>query len=111
MSDPDPSSPTRRPSGDYRYSFDGEVFRVVVAGDVIALPNEEWSYAGFGSSISEEWLLGSGNVQRFPGRSKGRKRLLAYFVRRALADHHGYRLPVSAWADLGYLEGAPMVTR
>jgi hypothetical protein len=93
------ASPTYQPGrfpGDHRYSWDGETFRVVIAGDVVSLPDEHWSCAGFAQHISEEWLLGGGGVP-FPGRSRARKRILAYFVRRALADHHGYQLPAGGW--------------
>lgn len=35
----------------HRYSVDGDRIRVVVAGDVIALPEEGWSCGGFGTHI------------------------------------------------------------
>lgn len=76
---------------DVKYSHEGEVIRVVVAGDVVALPDEHWSCGHFADHISEEWLLGGGGIP-FPGGTRSRRRLLAYFVRRALADAHGYSL-------------------
>lgn len=86
------------------YSWQGERFRVAVAGDVVALPDEHWSAGGFGDGISEHWLLAGGDggpAWWFPGKTRSRKRLLAYLVRRALADHHGYELPASAWSGDG----------
>lgn len=94
----------RRDLGDYRYTHEGEVFRVVIALDVVALPDEHWSCGNFGHSISEEWLLGGGSVP-FPGKTKARRRLLAYFVRRALANQHGYVLEVGAWPFKGPVPG------
>lgn len=85
--------------------FHGD-YRVVISGDVVSLPDEHWSCGNFGDGISEEWLLGGGSVP-FPGKSKARKRLLAYFVRRGLADHHSYPLEAGAWPGDG---GAPGVT-
>lgn len=85
---------------EYRYSAGGELVCVVVAGDLVALPDEHWSCGNFGDGISEEWLLGGGSIP-FPGKSKARRRLLAYFVRRALADHHGYRLEAGAFPGCG----------
>lgn len=74
---------------DHRYTHNGEAFRVVIEHDVIALPRENWSDEGYGRHISEEWLLGSADL---PG-NKTRKRLLAYLIRRALADHYDYDPP------------------
>lgn len=85
----------RGQSSHFRYTWEGEVFRVVVTGDVVALPDEHWSCGNFGTMISEEWLLGGGSIP-FPGKTKARRRLLAYFVRHALAEHHGYELEASA---------------
>lgn len=82
----------RRHQGDHRYAWRGDLFRVFVAGDVVSLPDEHWSCGGFGQHISEEWLLGGGAVP-FPGKSKERRRALAWMVRAALADQHGYRRP------------------
>lgn len=77
-------------TSDLRYSWHGEVIRVVVAGDVLALPDERWSMGGFGTSITEEWLL---HEARLPG-TKVRKKVLASVLVRALASHHGQ--PVGA---------------
>lgn len=62
--------------------------RVIVCGDVIALPFENWCMGGFGSSISVEWLM---HERRFlPGRSKGFRLELAEMVVRALDLYHGF---------------------
>ena len=37
----------------------GDIIRVVVAGDVVSLPDVGWSGAGYGHHISVEWLLHS----------------------------------------------------
>lgn len=89
-----------KPSGVYAYSYQGERLRVVVASDVVALPDENWSAGGFGDGISEHWLLNGGHGGPdwwFPGKTRNRKRLLAYLVRRSLAAHHGYTLSLDAW--------------
>lgn len=86
---------------DHRYRWEGEAFRVVVAGDVVSLPRENWSGEGYGHAISEEWLFHERTRIRFPGATKARRRLLAYMVRRALADHHGYALERGAWPGPG----------
>lgn len=72
---------------DLRYSYQGEEFRVIVAGDVIALPYERWSLGHFGQGIDIVWLLAEAQL---PGRSKARRQLLAELVRTALAHAHGY---------------------
>lgn len=50
------------------------LIRVVIAEDVVALPNQGWSGAGYGRLISEDWLLHSANP---PLPRKGRKALAA----------------------------------
>lgn len=79
---------------DYRYTHNGEAFRVVVVDDVVSLPREHWSGEGYGQAISEEWLLHDGALPKGP---RNRRRLLAYLIRRALADHHGYALEPRDW--------------
>lgn len=69
------------------YSLDGEQFRVLIVNDVIALPYNYWSQAGYGHEISVEWLLHNGKL---PGQTKARRQLLAELIRKALADVHGY---------------------
>lgn len=72
---------------DHRFSVDGEVIRVVVAGDVLALPHSGWSYSGFGQSISVDWLLTQPR-QPLPGKTKARRELLARCLVQALDAHH-----------------------
>lgn len=72
-----------------RYSWQGDEYRVLVAGDVVSIPTHAgsssgWSMAGFGPSISIEWLLHDG---RLPG-SKTKQRALAQMVCATLAAHH-----------------------
>lgn len=74
---------------EYRYTWNGDDFRVVVAGDVVSIPGHAgapgWSMGGFGPSISEEWLLHEGGL---PG-ARAKKRALALMVQRSLAAAHG----------------------
>ena len=53
---------------------------------MVALPDEGWSYPGFGRFISEEWLLSQPRT-RLPG-NKARRVRLAYCIARALDLHH-----------------------
>jgi hypothetical protein len=72
------------------YSLDGEEFRVVVAGDVVALPYAGWSHHGYGDSIEAGWILGRPKgMGQLPG-SPARRKLLARLVTRGLADAHGH---------------------
>lgn len=98
-----PVPASRAPDGHYRYTYEGEEHRVVVAGDVVALPNEQWCGEGYGTGISEEWLFHSGGLPKAP---RDRQRLWAYLIRRALADHHGYSLVVGDWPWY-QVEGSP----
>lgn len=68
----------------YRYTVSGTAVRVVIAGDVIALPEEGWAMGGFGAYISEEWLDTQANI---PGDRKWR-RVLVRCVRMAMDEHH-----------------------
>jgi hypothetical protein len=81
---------THRPSprpGHYRFSSpDGDPVRVVIAGDVIALPEEGWSLGGFGRHISEEWLLTQARP-KIPGTAR-RRLVLATCIRAALEEHY-----------------------
>lgn len=70
-------------AGEYLFAIDGETFRAVVAGDVVALPDERWSMGHFSTGISVEWMLHSG---RLPG-SAARRRVLARVVVAALEAH------------------------
>lgn len=69
---------------------DGDLVRVVVAGDVVSIvgsadnARDSWSMGGFGRGISVEWMLHSGDLR---GNLK-RRRLLAECVVRALELHH-----------------------
>jgi hypothetical protein len=71
-------------SAAYLFTHQGEPIRVVIAGDVLALPDERWSMGGFGSSISVEWLL---HEARLPG-TKARRNVLAFCLVHALRTHH-----------------------
>lgn len=51
-------------SSEFRYRFQGDVIRVIVVGDVLALPDERWSMGSFGRQISIEWLLHVGDLLR-----------------------------------------------
>lgn len=73
---------------DLRITVDGEIFRVVVVRDVLALPDHGWSRGSFGSSIDAAWLLAEG---RLPGPKPLRQRLARALVR-ALDVHHGQAL-------------------
>jgi hypothetical protein len=78
--------PSPRP-GHYRFSSpDGDPVRVVIAGDVIALPEDGWSLGGFGRSISEEWLLTQARP-KIPGTAR-RRLVLATCIRAALEEHY-----------------------
>lgn len=70
--------------GDYRFNWRGDVLRVVVLDDCVALPMERWAGEGYGRSISVEWLLGNA---RLPG-PKARKEALAQAIVEALRLHH-----------------------
>lgn len=60
--------------------------RVIVVGDVLALPYEFWCMGGFGTSISVDWLM---HEPRFlPGRSKSFRLELAAMLERALELAH-----------------------
>jgi hypothetical protein len=72
--------------------------------DVVAMPREHWSGEGYGRHISEEWLLGSGGL---PKGMRNRRRILAYLIRRALADHHGYALAAGSWPLRTFPEPVP----
>lgn len=78
-----PTTPSMH-AGEYRFSYQGETLCVVVAGDVLALPEERWSMGGFGRSISVEWLL---YEARLPG-AAARKKVLAKCLVQALDTHH-----------------------
>ena len=48
-----PRKMSRTRGGDYRYSIaelGGDVIRVVICGDVVALPDQGWADAGYGRS-------------------------------------------------------------
>jgi hypothetical protein len=78
--------PSPRP-GHYRFSSpDGDPVRVVIAGDVIALPEEGWALGGFGRGISEEWLLTQARP-KIPG-TKPRRLVLATCIIAALEEHY-----------------------
>lgn len=75
--------------GEYRYLYDGDEIRIVIADDVLCIPGHAgvagWSMGGFGATIDETWLLSEG---RLPG-SAGRRRALASMLVRAVRAHHG----------------------
>ena len=75
---------------EHRFSWEGEEIRVIVAGDVLALPAERWSLGGFGCTIDVPWLLHEGGL---PGRKGSeRRRVLARCLVQALHAHHGVTL-------------------
>lgn len=61
--------------------------RVIVFGDVLALPYEFWCMGGFGTSIEVNWLLRNGKL---PGSLDKRKELAAILVQ-ALDLAHGHK--------------------
>ncbi len=68
---------------EYRYTWRATEIRVIVAGDVLALPLQGWSMGGFGESISIEWLEHDG---RLPGSSAAERRALASCLVRSLDE-------------------------
>lgn len=84
-------------ASEYRFTLDGDEFRVVVVGDVVSIPGYAgapgWSMGGFGASVSEEWLMHEG---RLPG-SKARQRALASMIRTSLALAHAGTPPPGDW--------------
>lgn len=75
--------------GEYRYNWQGQDFRVVIADDVVSIPgwagNPGWSMSGFGAGpMSIEWLMSEGGL---PG-PKARKLALAEMIRLSLKAHH-----------------------
>jgi hypothetical protein len=68
---------------EYRYTWRATEIRVLVAGDVLALPLHGWSMGGFGASISIEWLEHDG---RLPGSSADERRALASCLVRSLDE-------------------------
>lgn len=85
-----------RVAGDFRFSVTGvgDPVRVIVAGDVLALPDERWSMGYFGSEISVEWLL---HEARLPG-NKVRRFALARCLVTALATYRGAPVPATVAA-------------
>lgn len=73
---------------EHRWLWRGDDIRVIVAGDVVAIPGHAgspgWSMGGFGADISQEWLLHEGGL---PG-PKARRLALIDMIRRSLAAHH-----------------------
>ena len=82
--------------GDTRYrspDLGGDSIRVIIMGDVIALPDEGWSDHGYGQSISVSWLLHNAHHE-IPG-NKAKRTALARVIAEALWDHH-HDTPVPA---------------
>ena len=76
------------PASEHRFdNGKGDYVRVIVVGDVIALPDYHWSKGYFGRSISVEWLLHDGEL---PGALPQRK-MLAGFIVKGLEAHHSRR--------------------
>jgi hypothetical protein len=71
-------------ASEYLYSWEGEEIRVVVAGDLLALPGDRWSMGGFGQEISAEWLRSQG---RIPAKGRRREALISCLIA-SLATHH-----------------------
>ena len=89
-------------AGEFRFRHQGDLIRVVIVEDVLALPDERWSMGGFGSSISVEWLL---HEARLPG-SKARRRVLADCLVRALDALHESR---PAAGSCSHVEAVPVL--
>ena len=90
-------------STDIRYTWRGDVLRVVITGDVIALPLEGWARGGFGRRISADWLLHSGDL---PG-PKARREALAAAIVRAL-DQHWSGAPAPARDACRFCQGTKL---
>lgn len=84
-----PGAPRSEVVTDLRYRLDGDLVRVVIAGDVIALPmpagRAGWSMSGFGAYIDVGWLLAEGAL---PGKTKARREALAKILIAALGEHN-----------------------
>lgn len=84
---------------EYRFTWNGDEYRVVIAGDVVSMPGHAgapgWSMGGFGASISEEWLLHEG---RLPG-TRAKQRALIHMIQSALASAHAERAHRASLAD------------
>lgn len=63
-----------------RFRWQGNEYRVIVAGDVVSIPgyagSPGWSMGGFGPQISVDWLLREGGL---PG-SPSKRRALAEMI-------------------------------
>lgn len=83
------AAPRPDPVTDLRYRLDGDLIRVVIAGDVIAMPmpagRAGWSMSGFGAHIDAGWLLAEGAL---PGKTKARREALANILVAALTEHN-----------------------
>lgn len=66
----------------------GDRYLLVVVGDVVALPDANWSGQGYGSSISVEWMLHSGRLPRHWTATK-RAALARVVVVGLWRHHHG----------------------
>lgn len=66
------------PVQEHRYTWGGAEIRVIVAGDVLAIPSHRWSMGYFGPSISIEWLEHEGQL---PGSPELRRALASCLVR------------------------------
>lgn len=71
---------------EYRYTWEGEEIRVIVAGDVLALPGDRWSMGGFGCSISAEWLR---YEAKLPEKGRRREALISCLIA-SLAKHNAH---------------------
>ena len=57
---------------EFRFKLNnGDEERVVIAGDVVALPFRQWCGSGYGQWISEEWMLHSGNLPKVSAALRG----------------------------------------
>lgn len=94
-------------TSDHRFAWRGEAIRVVVAGDVLALPLQGWSRGGFGTSIEAGWLLREGGL---PGGAE-KRRALAEALVRSLTRHHGRAAGLAAQTveDLAEVPGGTFV--
>lgn len=90
---------TNSQHADLRWMVNGDIVRVVIAGDVLALPDDGWSWGGFGLSITPGWLMeldGRYNGRgKLPGQEWKRQRAAA-ILSASLDFHHGHGDPDTA---------------
>lgn len=88
----------------FDYQHNGETIRVVVMGDVLALPQHRWSMAGFGRSITADWLLNEANL---PGGAPYRRKLAGFLVSALETARLAEREPKAAELVVWWVQGVP----